>query len=173
MNDFLDMAKSRCSVRSFKPDAVPADMLNRLLEAGRVAPSARNLQPWKFLVIDTESDLARLGTASKTFGAPLAIVILGNAGECWVRPHDGKDSLDIDTTIATTHILLEAESLGLSSCWICYFDAVRLRAEFNIPGHLIPVNILVIGYANGERKPRDRHVTERKSLAEIVVRGCF
>lgn len=171
--DFLDLARARCSVRAFESRPVEPEKLERILEAARVAPSACNLQPWRFLVLNEAESLKKLSKACRTFDAPLAIVVLGDNNETWVRPYDAKDSLDIDATIATTHMMLEAENLGLSTCWICYFKEPALREEFGVPGHLTPVNVLVVGYAAGSKKNAARHATERRPLSETVVYGHF
>lgn len=171
--DFLDLARKRCSVRSFEKRPVEREKVERILEAARVAPSARNLQPWRFLVLDTPEALASLAKACRPFDAPLAVVVLGDNNEVWVRPYDAKDSLDIDTTIATDHMMMEAESLGLGSCWICSFRTGVLRSEFAIPGHLTPVNVLVLGYPSGPKKDPLRHSTERRPLSETVLYNHF
>lgn len=173
MKDFLSLAKTRCSIRRYKDEAVEEEKIQRLVEAGRVAPSACNLQPWRFLVLDNKESMEKLGKACKTFRAPLAIVVLGDNNECWVRPVDASDSLDIDTSIAASHIVLEAEELGLSSCWVCNFNPSVLRSEFKIPGHISPVHVLILGYADCDKKDPERHKDERKALEELIIRNSF
>ncbi len=171
--DFLDLARRRCSVRAFEKRPVEPDKVDRILEAARVAPTARNLQPYRLLVLDEPDALARLSKACRTFDAPLAIVVIGDNNEVWVRPYDAKDSLDIDASIVTAHMMLEAEDLGLGSCWVCSFRPEVVRAEFGVPGHLTPVNVLVFGYPSGPKKSPTRHDTERRPLSETVVRNHF
>lgn len=75
----------------------------------------------------------------------------------------------IDASIVTDHIVLSATELGLGTLWVCYFDPDIIRKEFNLPVNIVPVNILGIGYADGEAKSPDRHNETRKLLSDIVV----
>ncbi|MCL1964740.1 MAG: nitroreductase family protein [Firmicutes bacterium] len=170
---FLSLAKSRYSVRAYENKAVEPEKLRTLLEAGRVAPTAANHQPCVFLVIDDEAAMAKLRKACSPHGAPLAIVVCADKTKAWVRPFDGADMVDIDSSIAADHIMLCAQDLGLSTCWITYFDPAILRAQFNIPDRLIPVNILAIGYGAGRPQSPERHAQTRKPLDSIVQYGAF
>lgn len=86
----------------------------------------------------------------------------------WKRPFDGKNTVDIDASIVTDHMMLQATELGLGTVWICYFKPDVLKKEFNIPDHVEPVNILAVGYAAGESSSPDRHDKLRKPLKETV-----
>jgi nitroreductase len=165
---FLELAKSRYSVRKYENKPVEPEKLNAILEAGRVAPTAANRQPCIFLVLNEKEALAKLSNACKPHGAPLAIVVCADKNTVWVRSFDKANMIDIDSTIATDHIMLCAQDLGLSSCWITYFDPVIIRREFNIPDHLVPVNILTVGYGADTPKSPDRHSTTRKPLDTMV-----
>jgi len=165
---FLELAKKRYSVRDFKPDVVEQEKLQTILEAGRVAPTAANRQPQRLVVIQQQEGLAKVSKAAKTFGAPLVIVVCAERETVWVRPFDGKATLDIDASIVTDHIMLQAAELGLGSVWICYFNPDVLKSELNLPDTWEPVNILAIGYANGNAASPDRHQTTRKQLNETV-----
>ena len=173
MKDFLALVKERYSVRKYKTIPVETDKLNLILEAGRVAPSACNNQPWVFLVINDSEGMAKLKKACNPFAAPLAIVICADTSTAWVREYDGKNHGDVDAAIATDHMMLCAQDLGLSTCWICWFDPVVMRKEFNIPDHLVPVNVLPIGYADEEPQSPERHADKRKPLKDIVKYGSF
>jgi nitroreductase len=173
MKNFLELAKSRYSVRKYENKAVETEKLATILEAGRVAPTAANKQPCIFLVLNDEASIAKLCKACNPHGAPLAIVVCADRDTVWIRPFDKANMVDIDSTIAADHIMLCAQDLGLSTCWICWFDPVKLRTNFNIPEHIIPVNILPIGYADEELKSPDRHGQVRKPLDEIVKYGAF
>lgn len=166
--DFLQLAKERHSVRKYSSQPVEEGKLLRVLEAGRVAPTAVNKQPQRFLVISSGEGLAKLGKAGNLHGAPLAIVVCGLKNVAWVRPQDGHSMVDIDTTIATTHMMLEAWAQGLGSCWITWFDPAIVREEFALPEFVEPVNILVIGYAAGEAASAERHKQQRMPLEEMV-----
>ncbi|MFC2106891.1 nitroreductase family protein [Bacteroidota bacterium] len=167
--DFIDLAKKRFSSRNYSPEKVERDLLLSVLDAGRIAPSAANKQPWIFiLLIDAES-LNQL-SASYDRGwfktAPAAIVICGDHRQSWKRS-DGKDHCDIDTAIATDHITLAAADKGLATCWICNFDKEKCKEVLNLPDHIEPTVILSIGYPL-DNKDTNRHTEDRKPLDKIV-----
>ncbi|MCX8128578.1 MAG: nitroreductase family protein [Clostridia bacterium] len=164
----LEIAKKRYSVRNYRPDKVEKEKLLEILEAGRVAPTGANAQPYRLIVVQEDEGLGKIKKAANIFGAPLAIIVCGDRNQVWKRPFDGKSILDIDTSIITDHMMLQATELGLGSVWICYFKPDVIRAEFNLPDNLEPVNILAIGYANGESASPDRHERTRRPLSEIV-----
>lgn len=169
---FLELAKQRCSVREYESKKVEPEKLASILEAGRVAPTATNAQPQKILVIQSDEGLEKLKKVTNFHQAPLAIVVCGDRSRVWARSYDGKTSIDIDGAIVSDHIVLEAEDLGLGSCWIVSFKPDILRAEFNLPENLEPVAIISIGYAKRKTSPQ-RHVKTRKPIEDMVVFETF
>lgn len=167
--EFLDIAKSRYSVRNYKETKVETDKLNKILEAAHVAPTAANLQPVRLLVIQDEAALTKLGKAANIYNAPLAIVVCSDHSKAWKRPFDGKLTTDIDASIITDHMMLAATELGLGSVWICYFKPDVLKAELNLPKDLEPINILAIGYSSDTPASPNRHSEERIPLNELVT----
>lgn len=167
--DFLELAKRRYSVRAYKDAPVEREKVVRILEAARVAPSAANLQPTHILVVDDEDGMKKLEQAANVHGAPLAIIVCADRSRAWKRPSDGKSTSDIDASIATDHMMLEATSLGLGSVWICWFAPDVIVREFGLPTSLEPVNILAIGYGDEPARSPDRHAGERRSISELVV----
>ena len=167
--EFLDIAKSRYSVRNYKNTKVEPDKLNKILEAAHVAPTAANMQPVRLLVIQDEAMLVKLGKAANIYNAPLAIVVCSDQSKAWQRPFDGKLTTDIDASILTDHMMLEATDLGLGSVWICYFKPDVLKSELNLPEGLEPVNILAIGYADETPANPNRHDKQRISLSELAT----
>jgi len=170
---FLDLAKSRYSVRKYEDKAVEAEKLTVILEAGHVAPTATNQQPCIFLVLNNEEPIKKLYKACNPHGAPLAIVVCADKKSAWVRPFDKANMSEIDSTIAADHMMMCAQDLGLSSCWITYFDPKIVRKEFNIPDDIVPINILAIGYGADEPQSSDRHAETRKPLDSIVKYSTF
>lgn len=167
---FLDIAKARCSVRSYTKQAVKAEDLEKILEAAHVAPTAANLQPVKLLVVQGDA-LAKLEPAANIYGAPLAIIVCGDHSKAWTRPFDEKKTVDIDASILTDHMMLEATELGLGSVWICYFKPDIIKQQFKLPDRLEPINILAIGHTDSTPAPSNRHQTERipiNQLAEFI-----
>ncbi len=166
--NFLDLAKTRYSARAFYERPVEEDKLYRILEAGRVAPTAANKQPQRFLVVSSREGLQRLGGLAGIYDAPLAVVVCQRGGIAWVRPQDGRSMGDTDTAIAATHMILEAWDQGIASCWVGYFDPEAVRQAFGLPENAVPTHILAFGYASGEAKSAERHRTERIPLDEMV-----
>ncbi len=165
---FLDLAKQRCSVRKFQTLPVEEPLLQQILEAGRVAPTGANLQPQRFVVVTSNEVREALKSGVNTFSAPLVIVICADHRASWKRSYDRKDIAEIDATIATTHMMLQAADLGLGSVWICHFDPAVIRRELSLPAQVEPVNILAIGYADGPVKSPDRHGEDRVKLRDLV-----
>lgn len=166
--DFLSLAKKRYSVRKYKDLPVEPEKIAQILEAGRVAPTGANRQPQRILVVQTEQGLEKLKKAARFYDAPVVMIVCTAPDEAWVRKKDGKNIAEIDASIVTDHMMLEATSLGLGSLWICWFDPDVLREEFQIPDSLVPVNLLAIGYADGEPASENRHDEQRKPLHETV-----
>ena len=166
--NFLQLAKERYSVRKYLARAVEENTLEYILEAGRVAPTALNKQPQRFLIVRSKGGLEKLNKAGNTHGAPMAIVVCGLKDQAWVRPQDGHAMTEIDASIATTQMMLAAWEKGVASCWITWFDPAVVRAEFTLPDNMVPVNILALGYADGPAQSADRHKSSRIALEEMI-----
>lgn len=167
--DFLTLAKKRCSTRAYTAQKVESEKLDQLLEAARVAPTAANRQPCKILAVQTEEGLEKVGKAANIYGAPLALIVCADHEKAWTRPFDQKQSCDIDASILTDHMMLQAADLGLGSVWICFFKPDVLRAEFSLPDNMEPINILAVGYAAEPFTSPDRHSETRNPIQELVV----
>ena len=166
--DFLNMAKKRYSVRSFKNDPIPDEVINKILEAGRIAPTACNRQPQKILVVKSEASLALLRKCTHChYNAPLAIIICYDKSQTWIRSYDAHSSGEVDASIVTTHMMLEAEYLGVGSTWVMYFIPEAVKTEFHLHSNLEPVAILVMGYPNENSEPSQMH-EERKNIENTV-----
>ena len=165
---FLELAKIRYSVRNYCDKPVEREKLDRILEAGRVAPTASNGQPQRVIVVESKAGLQRLERGVNPYFAPLALIVCANRDESFHNPFDGKDSVDVDGAIVATHMMMEATELGLGTVWIGQFDPTVVRCEFGIPEHVEPVCILLVGYADCEAGPPDRHATTRKPITATV-----
>ena len=165
---FLDIAKSRYSVRDYMSKKVEQEKLEKILLAAHVAPTAANLQPVRLIVVQEEEGLKKIGKAANIYGAPLAIIICSEHTKAWTRPFDRKQTVDIDASILTDHMMMEATELGLGSVWICYFKPDVIKQEFRLPDTLEPINILAIGYAGGSPADPERHAAQRIPLDELV-----
>lgn len=162
--DFSTLIKERYSVRSYLPKQVEAEKLNTILEAGRFAPTAANLQPITVLVAEEKDSLTKLSKAANIYDAPLALIVCANKEVAWTRSFDGMQTTDIDASIVTDHMMLQAAALGLGSVWICYFKPDVVKNEFAIPDNLEPVNILAIGYSDKSSTP----TKDRKGMNEFA-----
>lgn len=166
--EFSDIIRQRHSVRNYLDQPVSdADMFT-ILEAGRLALTGVNYQPQRLYVVKSQEGLQKLQLAAKTFGAPLAIIICTDTNEVWQRKFDGKKITDIDASIVTDHMMLAATALDLGTVWVCSFRSEILREQFELPNHIEPVNLLIIGHTDQAlddaimrktRKPLDETVT--------------
>ena len=166
--NFLETAKSRYSVRSYTNKQVEHDKLDKILLAAHAAPTAANLQPVRLIAVQQDDGLKKIGKAANIYGAPLAIIVCSDHTKAWTRPFDGKQTTDIDASIITDHMMLQATELGLGSVWICYFKPDVLRSEFKLPNELEPINILAVGYSAEPPADPERHKSQRIPLNELV-----
>jgi nitroreductase len=170
---FIDLAKKRYSVRKYTDQKIEKEKLEQILEAGRIAPTACNMQPQRLLVIESAEGIAKLKKAANVFNAPTAVIIFGDKTDVWTRPQDGKKTIDIDASIITDHMLHAATELGLGSLWMTWFDPAVIMKEFGVPENFVPVNVLLLGYASGPAASPDRHSRVRKALEETVFYESF
>jgi nitroreductase len=167
--EFLKLAKKRYSTRKYDTIPVERDKLEYILETGRIAPSAANLQPWFFIVVQDEPQRKNMWEVYHRpwfKDAPVYIILCADHSVSWKRM-DGKDHADVDIAIAADHMTLAAAELGLGTCWICNFDPLKCIEVLNLPANIEPVVILSLGYPLDDCDP-DRHDTKRKALGEIV-----
>ncbi len=173
MKEFLDLARNRYSCRKYDTRPVEKEKLELILEAGRVAPSAVNFQPWRFFVVQEPTELSELHEVYHRewlWSAPCVIIICGDHNQAWRRKGDRKDYCDIDVAIATDHMTLQATELELATCWICNFDTGMTGELLKLPDHLEPLVLLPVGYPL-DKVDSDRHGEKRKSMSEIVSFG--
>ncbi len=166
----MEAIESRRSVRSFKPDPVPEADLKQILEAARLAPSASNRQPWKFVVVTDSHRRAALARASRnqTFVGQAPVVIAAVALEPDQTMMCGVERYAVDLAIAVDHITLAAADRGLGTCWIGAFDQEEARRITDVPDRYKIVTLLPLGYPADEPRPKIR-----KTQQEIVCRETF
>lgn len=171
--DFMKLAAERYSVRRFTNESIEQDKINKILEAGHLAPTACNKQPQRILVINSPEGLSKLRKCTGShFNAPLAMLICYDKSECWYRDYDGKSSGDIDASIVTTHMMLEAYALGVGTTWVMHFIPEAVREEFAIPDNIEPVALLVMGYPSANAKPSSGH-SQFRPMEEVVLYNEF
>ena len=161
----LEAIKKRQSVRSYQDKEIPEEILQQILEAGRLAPSACNNQPWKFIVVKDKKLKEKLITACKNqnFVGEASVVIVGCAINPSYKMGNGEYSYTIDLAIALEHMSLEAASLGLGTCWIGAFYQDQVKEILGVPEDVRVVALMPVGY------PKELgSKTGRKPLSEIV-----
>lgn len=163
--DFLELVRKRHSVRDFLDKPVEQSVLLSVLEAGRLAPSTCNFQPWVFIVIQKMADRERLRAVNDRpwfLSAPVILAVCCDHSISWKRK-DGKDFGDIDIAIALDHITLAAAEKDLGTCWIGSYNASEARKVLRLPTPVEPVAFTPIGY------PASSSFNKvRKDLPEIL-----
>lgn len=164
--DVMEAIKTRRSIRGYKDKKIEEDKLKRVLEAGRLAPSANNRQEWKFVVVKDKDTREKLVVAARNqrFVGEADAVIVACAVETQHVMSCGQLSYPIDLAIAVDHITLKAVEEGLGTCWIGAFDEGEVKKILGVPEKVRVVALLPIGYPEYEPSP-----TPRKFLNEIVV----
>jgi len=172
---FMGLVRARRSVRKFRPDVIDRSILKTCVEAARLAPSAENVEPWRFLIVDDPEiksklcDSAFSGVYRVTrwaSAAPVLVVLLGRLdilANRIGRQITGLDYYLIDIGIAGEHFVLQAQELGLGSCWIGWFSGRGVRKALGLPRRYKPVALLAVGYPDVTRF-KDK---KRRSLDEI------
>jgi nitroreductase len=165
--DFYDAVRKRLSIRTYKPDPVPEDVLDRILEAGRLAPSAKNYQPWKFIVVKDPAIRQALVPACRSQGsvgqAPVVICGCAIEEQVWKGMGGYWSAEAVDITIALEHMILAAAAEGLGTCWIGAFLEAEVRKVLAIPDGVKPIALTPLGYAARDHRPQPR-----KPLSEIT-----
>jgi len=166
--DFESLAKQRFSVRSFADRPLEKALLDKILEAGRIAPTAKNKQPQRVYVLQSEEALAKIRAITTcAFNAPVVLLICADVTEAWKNEENGINTAVMDASIVTTHMMLQATDLGIGSCWVCRFGAEKVKIAFDLPENILPCCLLPLGYIATDAIPSSRHEL-RKSMDEIV-----
>lgn len=165
--NILELSQTRFSARKYTDEPVSSDDLNYILECVRMAPSAVNRQPWKFVIVrskEAKENLWRAYDREWFRTAPLYIVCMKNNNECWTQRYDDKKHGDVDVAIATEHLCLAATERGLGTCWVCNYDT-NVMSELFPSDEYETVAIIPIGHI-AEDCPRAEK--KRKAMNEIV-----
>ena len=171
--DFEKVITERYSVRNFKNEHLPQEIIDKILEAGHKAPTGCNYQPQRILVLNTDESIAKLKNCTKChFNAPTAMLVCHNKTESWVRKYDGALSSPVDAVIVTTHMMLGAHNIGVGCCWVMHFDPAAMRKTFNIPDNIEPTALLVMGYPSEDAKPLDLH-SQVRPMNEVAFYDSF
>ncbi len=165
--DFKDLATRRFSARKYTDEPVSRADIEYIMECVRLAPSAVNIQPWKFLIVTSDEAKKKIRRCYERpwfAGAPMYVIALKDVGAQWVRPCDGKPHGDIDLGIAVEHLALAAADRGLGTCWVCNYDVEAVKRLFPVEGYEA-VALIPVGHVAPDSMPREK---KRKSTGEIA-----
>ncbi len=168
--DFYKIIKQRETLRNYNLNRkISNDVLMRILNAGRLAPSAGNRQPWTFILVSSEKKLNAVKTCYNRAwfqNAPHILIVVGDKTKSWIRPYDGYNSIETDLAIAMDHIILAAENENVGACWIIAFDYAKLAKVIGLKENEVVYCITPLGYPpEGYTKKNNK---QRKALNEIV-----
>lgn len=170
---FMELARNRFSERHFDPRPVEEEKLQKILEAGRLAPTACNYQPQRVYVLKSAEALEKARvTKASLYSCPLVLLVCYDSGEVWKNPRDRCYELynagEQDASIVAASMMFEAEELGVHSLWIRSFDSKEVIDTFSLPANHVPVMMLALGYPAADSRPAHLH-GERKALEETVI----
>ena len=166
--EFLQLSEARYSLRKFSDRPVEAEKLAAILEAGRNAPTAHNLQPQRIFVLRIPEALEKADACTAAhFHPPVILVVAYDPEAAWKRETDGKNHGEIDASIAATQMMLEAADLGLGTTYVGMFEPEKLLAAFPEMAGLCPIAMLPLGYPAEGAHPSRLHA-DRKPLEELV-----
>ncbi len=167
--DFLKLAGERYSCRKFSDRPVEQEKINSILAAAGIAPTAHNYQPFRIYILKSKGAMAKICEITKmTFRAPVVYLICMVESEGWVNEFDGVfNSAELDAGIVITHMMLEAQDLGLGSICACWFDQKLVKDSFGIPDGEQPVALVSVGYPDEKAHPARLHF-QRKDMKDII-----
>ena len=164
--EFEKVIRERFSARKFKNDMISDEIINKILEAGNLAPTAKNNQPQKIYVVKSKEGLEKIDKASPCrYNAPVCIIVASDKNIAWSK--DNYSTYEMDACIVAAHMMLEATNVGVDNIWIEMFDKSVLKQEFNLGANIEPICLIPLGYKTDDCKPSPMHNT-RKDLSEIV-----
>ncbi len=164
--EFESVIRERQATRKFNGQSVEKEKLDSILEAGRIAPTAKNIQPIKIYVVESPEGLEKIDKASPCrYNAGTVLVVCGDKDKAFVK--DEHSTYEMDACIVATHMMLEATNQGINNIWVEMFNEQVLREELSIPNEIIPVCLLPLGYKTDDCPDSPNH-NRRKELNELV-----
>ena len=165
--EFEKVIKERMAVRKFKSGPIQEEQLDKILEAGRLAPTAVNLQPQKIYVVQSEEGLNKIDKVHPCrYNAQTCLIICGDRNVAW-HTDNGFSSFETDACIVATHMMLEATNIGVDSVWCGIHDRESFKKEFNLDDNIEPICMMPLGYRTDDYKGNPMHLV-RKELKETV-----
>ncbi|MCR5536942.1 MAG: nitroreductase family protein [Succinivibrio sp.] len=166
--EFTDVITNRYSCKKYSDRQLESEKLQAILNAGRLAPTAKNLQEQHIYVLQSEEALAKIDSISPCrYGAPTVLVVAYDKHNVFTYPGEKRDSGIEDASIVATHLILAAANMGVDSCWVNFFDPDKLAAALNLPDNEEILMLMDLGYAAEDAGPLPNH-SRRKPLSETV-----
>lgn len=167
--EFKEVVEDRYSCKKFNGEPVAEKALKAILEAGRVAPTAKNLQEQHVYVVQSPEKLALIDELTPCrYSAPTVLVVAFNKENVFTYPGGTRDSGIEDTTIVATHMMLAAKNAGVDSCWVNFFNPEEAANKLELPENEEVLMMLDLGYAAEDGKPLANHAS-RKPLSDTVT----
>ena len=164
--EFEKVIRERTAIRKFKNEQIKKEELNSILNAGRLAPTAKNIQPQKIYVVESKEGIEKIDRVSPCrYNAPTVLVVCSNKDIAFKK--EDYSTYEMDACIVATHMMLEATNIGLGSIWIEFFDTEKLKQEFNLDNNIEPICLIPIGYVADDYNGNPMH-NVRKNIEDIV-----
>lgn len=166
--EFSEVVRERYSCKSYDSRQIEQEKLERILEAGRLAPTAKNLREQHIYVVQSEEGLAKIDKLTRCrYGAPTVLLVAFDKNNVFTYPGGKRDSGIEDAAIVATHLMLAAKDAGVESCWLNLFDPEEAAKEFGLPKQEEVLMLLDLGYPAEDAGPLPNH-SNRKELSETV-----
>ena len=166
--EFTEVIKNRYSCKKYGNRKLEAEKLNAILEAGRLAPTAKNLQEQHIYVLQSEEALAKVDELTPCrYGAPVVVCVAFDSNNVFTYPGEKRDSGVEDASIVATHMILAAADQGVDSCWVNFFDPDKMAKSLGLPENEEILMLMDLGYAAEGAGPLPNH-DSRKPLTETV-----
>ena len=167
--DFKDVVKNRYSCKKYSSRKVEPEKIEAILEAGRLAPTAKNLQEQHIYVVQSEESLAKIDKVTPCrYNAPVCLIVAFDKNNVYTYPDSARESGVEDAAIVATHLMLAAANEGVDSCWLNCIYLDKIAEEFGLPDNEEVLMILDLGYAEEGAGPLANHGS-RKPLSETVT----
>lgn len=164
--EFIEVCKKREATRKFKQEPIDKEIIKKILEVGRLAPTAKNSQPQKIYVVSSKEGLAKIDKSSPfRYNAPTVLLICSDKKEAWKK--ENYSTYEMDACIVATHLMLGATNYGVDNIWIENFDKDSIKKEFSLEENIEPICLIPLGYKTDDYRGNPLH-TQRKELEEVV-----
>lgn len=164
--EFIDVCKKREATRKFTSEPVDEEIIRKILEVGRLAPTAKNQQPQKIYVISSKEGLDKIDKASPCrYNAPTVLLVCSDKDIAWSK--EKYSTYEMDACIVATHLMLGATNYGVDNIWIEMFNKDIIKSEFNLGEKIEPICLIPLGYKTEDYKGNPLH-NQRKDLEETV-----